>query len=173
MVKKTSKTTKEFVLYEFLLNGLRRSFKEIPECKIVKDNSKREYFIDSKHGKPMRRVHFECASCGRCFTGGGKKVEKEQKDGTLKKVKERTEIAIDHVQPVIDPDVGYVDMNTLIDRMFRMGVEGLQILCNYPKERDGKRSCHYYKTQDERKRLKATKARLASQGNNSKSAKER
>lgn len=167
------KKAKDFVLYEFLLSYLRRSFKELPEYKQVKDNAKREYFIDSKHGKPMRRVHFECAECHRCFTGGGKKIEKELPDGTIKKVKEKSEIAVDHIKPVIDPDVGYVDMNTLIDRMFRMGVEGLQILCNYPKERDGRRSCHYFKTQDERKRLKATKARLAAKGNTAKTAKER
>ena len=48
---------------------------------------------------------------------------------------------VDHIQPVIDPCVGFVDWNTLIERLF-CEEEGFQLLCH---------ECHKTKTKDERK----------------------
>ncbi len=48
---------------------------------------------------------------------------------------------VDHIQPVVDPSVGFVDWNTLIERLF-CEEDGFQLLCN---------ECHKHKTADERK----------------------
>ena len=47
---------------------------------------------------------------------------------------------VDHIQPVIDPCVGFVDWNTLIKRLF-CEEKGFQLLCH---------ECHKAKTKDER-----------------------
>ena len=47
---------------------------------------------------------------------------------------------VDHINPVIDPQCGFVDWNTLIERLF-CEEEGFQLLCA---------SCHTAKTKDER-----------------------
>lgn len=39
------------------------------------------------------------------------------------------EISLDHIDPVIDPHVGFVDWNTFIDRLF-CDIPGWQILCD-------------------------------------------
>ena len=48
---------------------------------------------------------------------------------------------VDHIQPVVDPRVGFVDWNTLIKRLF-CEEDGFQLLCH---------ECHSAKTADERK----------------------
>ncbi len=48
---------------------------------------------------------------------------------------------VDHIQPVVDPRVGFVDWNTLIKRLF-CEENGFQLLCH---------ECHSDKTADERK----------------------
>ena len=49
---------------------------------------------------------------------------------------------VDHINPVIDPDVGFVSWDDTIQRMF-CEADGLQLLCH---------ACHKSKTDDERKR---------------------
>lgn len=63
------------------------------------------------------------------------------------KVHPRKEIALDHIQPVIDPMVGFVDWNTLIPRMFAEE-EGWQVLC---------KPCHKAKSLHENKFRKMAK----------------
>ena len=48
---------------------------------------------------------------------------------------------IDHIAPVVDPSVGFIDWNTLINNLF-CEAEGLQVLCH---------ECHTEKTAFERK----------------------
>lgn len=48
-------------------------------------------------------------------------------------------IAVDHIEPVVDPEVGFVDWNNYINRLF-CPVNSLQVLCGF---------CHYSKTQVE------------------------
>lgn len=64
-------------------------------------------------GKDM----YVCAGCALVFT--------------------RKETAVDHVEPVIAPELGFVDWNTFIERLFCQET-GLQILC--------KATCHKKKT---------------------------
>lgn len=82
-----------------------------------------------------------------------REVPKYNKDGTrakkdavqyqcnvCKKWIKSTEIAVDHIIPVIDNDVGFVDWNTFIDRLF-CDPSNLQCICD---------ACHNIKTQEER-----------------------
>lgn len=57
-----------------------------------------------------------------------------------KKSTKDSKFAIDHIDPVVDPDVGFVDLNTYQERMF-VGKEKLQKLCG---------ECHTTKTNSER-----------------------
>ena len=59
------------------------------------------------------------------------------KDGGKKRIKN---IQADHIHPMIDPEVGFVDWDTCISRAF-VEVEGYQALCH---------KCHQIKTQEER-----------------------
>lgn len=54
---------------------------------------------------------------------------------------------MDHIDPVIDIDIGFVDWNTYIERLF-VGVEGWQLLCT---------GCHQLKTSLEQEYRRATK----------------
>lgn len=92
---------------------------------------------DDPKMKVGRRIMYKCAKCQRLF------FERSEYPGRKKTVKN---IAVDHVDPVIDTTHGFVDWNTYIKRMF----EGkLQVLCNYPGKIDGVYSCHVLKTKDE------------------------
>ena len=68
--------------------------------------------------------HFKCAGCGELFTA--------------------RDIQVDHIDPVIEPVVGFVDWDTTIDRMF-CEADNLQVLCT---------ECHREKTNRERKERK-------------------
>jgi hypothetical protein len=56
---------------------------------------------------------------------------------------------VDHIHPVIDPDIGFTSWDSLVDRMF-CEADGLQILCH---------ECHSAKTKDERSRNVARRQR--------------
>lgn len=105
----------------------------------------RQSFKVSIHKKAQNRdrVMYRCAECGRLFFG-------QEWLPSKKGLKKTNIMAIDHINPVVDPRTGFVDWNTYIERMFFMGAEGLQILCNYPGERDDKISCHHAKTAKEK-----------------------
>lgn len=60
-------------------------------------------------------------------------------------------VKVDHIKPVVDPNVGFVSWDMYIDRMF-CEVENLQVLCD---------PCHDFKTKTESKKqhhLPTTKA---------------
>lgn len=47
------------------------------------------------------------------------------------------DISLDHIEPVVDPETGFIDWNTYIERLFVQS-EGYQVLCN---------GCHDIKTE--------------------------
>lgn len=110
---------------------LRASFKKTPMFSEALKRAKEEYFEESKNGKKLRRVRYKCNGCGRYFKNKG------------------GEIAVDHIEPVISLEDGFVNMDVYISRLF-CSVDNLQVLCNYPGERDGVKSCHKIKTATER-----------------------
>ena len=83
----------------------------------------KEAFVERKKSKHTKReaAHYRCASCEGEFPA--KMVQ------------------VDHIDPVIDVDRGFVDWNTYIDRMF-IDEAGLQVLCL---------KCHQEKSKKERK----------------------
>jgi len=78
--------------------------------------------VNKKTGKLAE--HYLCADCGGLFVA--------------------RDIQVDHVDPVIEPAVGFVDWDTTIDRMF-CEKDNLQVLC---------KECHKAKTNRERKERK-------------------
>lgn len=104
-----------------IINALRRAYRTYPVYKQVLNVGKEEYTVKSKKGLPMRRVRWQCVKC-------------DKKINSLEKV-------IDHIMPVIDPSVGFVDYQTYINRLF-CDIDNLQILC---------KPCHTIKTNAENK----------------------
>lgn len=68
----------------------------------------------------VERGKYQCEMCG---TVGPKTLP--PLEGRKRR---RNNAAIDHIEPVVDPKVGFVDWNTFEYRMFRE-VDGYQILC--------------------------------------------
>jgi 5-methylcytosine-specific restriction endonuclease McrA len=58
-------------------------------------------------------------------------------------------VHVDHILPIIDPDVGFTTYDDLIERMFCES-DNLQVLCT---------ECHDIKTNDEKARAKARRAK--------------
>jgi len=86
----------------------------------------------------VRRGFYICNDCKE-------EVPASTKDENGKRVKNAI---VDHIDPIIDPDVGWVSWDNTIERMF-CEKEGLQVLCY---------ECHKKKTDDEKARAKARRA---------------
>lgn len=71
----------------------------------------------------VSRGKYKCAKCQRIFR--------------------KKDIAIDHIEAVVNPLTGFIDWNTYIARLF-CPLDGLQVLCN-----NGKDSCHKVKSKQE------------------------
>lgn len=99
---------------------MRREFSRSPIVQQMMRENKRYVPKYKKDGTRARidMVMHKCAACNEWKSG---------------------KFAIDHIEPVVDPDVGFVDFNTYFKRMF-VGREKLQKLCA---------SCHRLKTNTE------------------------
>lgn len=80
-----------------------------------------------KNGNSIYRTLYKCNVCGNNF--------------------DRRDTHMDHINPVIDPEVGFVDWNTYIARLF-VEPEGYQCICV---------GCHKEKTEKENKTRKKKK----------------
>src|SRR6478609_3304240 len=84
------------------------------------------------------RGEYLCAECKETVPAstkvGGKRIKN---------------VHVDHILPIVDPDVGFVSYDVLIERMF-CEQDNLQVLCN---------DCHTAKTDDEKARAKARRIR--------------
>jgi len=124
--------------------ALRRVFARSPKVVEVKQAARKEEIKHNKDGSvsKKKRVLYQCAICGKWFPG--------------------THVAVDHVNPVINPETGWVDWNDFISRL-DCDKDNLQVVCSYTKKYEdetgkyGTYSCHYKKSQDERKALKLLK----------------
>ena len=58
-------------------------------------------------------------------------------------------VHVDHILPIVDPEIGFTTYDELIERMF-CEAPNLQVLCT---------ECHTVKTDDEKARAKARRAR--------------
>ena len=75
--------------------------------------------VNKRTGRKAK--HYCCSDCGELFV--------------------LRDVQVDHIDPVVDPEVGCVDWETFIDRMF-CETDNLQVLC---------KPCHKEKTKAETK----------------------
>lgn len=103
----------------FIISTLRRSSSRWGPRNECKKAARHEEKLPSPTtGRPV--FHCKCAGCGELFP--------------------ETTCSVDHIQPVIDPHVGFVNWDTYIERMY-CEAEGFQVLCT---------ECHDNKTKEER-----------------------
>lgn len=87
-----------------------------------------------------RRGFYQCACCG------------EEVPATVKQEDSRRRVKnvhVDHVEPIIDPSVGWTTWDDCIDRMFSE-LDNLQVLCG---------DCHKIKTDEEKQIAKERRAK--------------
>lgn len=102
----------------FITSVIRAGFRKFPAKYEALNKAKAGKKINTASGRIAE--HYKCAKCKKHF------VNKD--------------VQVDHKDPVVDPEVGFVDWNTFIDRLYCMG-ENLQVLCT---------PCHKVKTATER-----------------------
>jgi len=104
----------------FITSVLRGGSRRWPPRNAVLNASKTIKKINPKSGRMAQ--HYRCAECKGEFPA--------------------KEVAVDHLQAVVDPATGFVGWDTFIQRLY-CDEDGMQTLCH---------TCHDIKTQEERKR---------------------
>ena len=109
----------------FIISGLRSTASRWPP----KYETLKAAFVGKKINAASGREakHYLCAHCEGEFPS--------------------SKVQVDHINPVVDPKVGFTTWDTFIDRLF-CTEEGLQVLCS---------TCHKKKTEQERKERNASK----------------
>lgn len=102
----------------FVVGALRSATRRYPPRNAALKNA----FVEQRISKKSNRLakHYRCAICRNLFTS--------------------TDIQIDHIEPVVDPKVGFVSWDVYISRMY-CEVDNFQVLC---------KPCHKVKTKEER-----------------------
>ena len=90
----------------------------------------------------VARGFYHCAACGEDVPLTTRQGRKRIKN-----------VRVDHINPIVDPAVGFVDWDMLIERMF-CEEDNLQVLCH---------SCHEIKTNEEKAIAKARRGNAAAQ----------
>lgn len=115
-------------LKSLIIAKLREASRYWPPKKKARDAAKVKVEIGKfKNGKPKTALKYKCNSCAQLF--------------------DREDTHMDHIEPVIDPLIGFQDWNTYIFRLFVME-DKFQCLCS---------NCHKDKTKKEnevRKKIK-------------------
>ncbi len=104
----------------FITTLVRRGFTRYPPRYEVLKSA----FTSKKINKKTGRIcsHYKCAKCRKAFP--------------------TTEVQVDHINPVVDPVVGFVSWDVYIERLY-CTKDNLQVLCL---------TCHKAKTAIERKK---------------------
>lgn len=102
----------------FIKSGLRAASRRWPPRYEVLAEAKRGKRVNPKSGRQAE--HYQCALCLGSYPA--------------------KDVQVDHIKAIIDPEVGFIDWNTVIERMF-CDKENLQVLCT---------GCHGQKTKAER-----------------------
>jgi hypothetical protein len=93
-------TKKPYVWVEqaIVISALRRCFRRYPPYQAVRTRCKSEWFKKCKNGKLARRVSFRCEECSKLVPN--------------------KEFVVDHIDPVVSLETGFVDYNTYAKRLF-------------------------------------------------------
>lgn len=102
----------------FIVSVLRGGSRRWPPKYETLNESKTEKKVNTLTGRIAQ--HFRCASCGGEFPA--------------------KQVNVDHILPVVDPVVGFVDWNTFVENLY-CEKENLQVLCS---------TCHTEKTKMEK-----------------------
>lgn len=107
-------------------NALRRAFSRSSVVTELMDENKRSVPQYKKNGERHKvdSVEYLCNICKQ-----------------WKKSTKNSKVAVDHIEPVVDPNIGFIDIQTYYERMY-VGKEKLQVACG---------ECHQIKTNSERK----------------------
>lgn len=107
-------------LQGFIIGVLRSGHRRWPIKYEVKNEAKTEKKINPATGRVAQ--FYICAGCGEEYTN--------------------KDVEVDHIDAVVDPNVGFVDWNTYIARLFS-SKDNYQLLC---------KTCHRLKSNEEKKR---------------------
>lgn len=102
----------------FIINTLRYGSRKWPPKFETLEEAKTEKKINPKSGKLAQ--FYRCNGCKQEFTN--------------------KDVEVDHIDPVVEPKVGFVDWNTYITRLFSPK-DNYQVLC---------KTCHKEKSKKER-----------------------
>ena len=103
----------------FIISALRAYMKRFPPKWKALEHAKVGRKINKRSGRLAE--HYLCASCGGFFSA--------------------RDVQVDHIDPVVNPEVGFEDWWTYMNRLY-CEAENLQVLC---------KPCHKEKTNAERK----------------------
>jgi len=128
MAKKKSKP--KYNANSAIRSAVRRTFSRSPMVRevMMKVRRERPWFLKDGSQAAKPRVEFMCSSCGEWHMGKN--------------------IQVDHIEPVVDPNAGFIDWNTFISRLF-CDVDNLAVLCKI---------CHEKKTNEEKRVAKERRA---------------
>ena len=100
-----------------IINRLRQLHRYWDQKKVARDNAKVQIEVGTyKNGNPKYHTMYKCAHCFEVF--------------------ERQDTQMDHIEPVVELEMGFVDWNTYVERLF-CNAENYQCLC---------KGCHKIKT---------------------------
>lgn len=115
---RASGTMSEAAYRGFIRSLLRKGSMRWRPKSEVKKKARHPVKLPGKTARPV--FHCTCASCGKLVP--------------------ETESAVDHINPIVDPAVGFTTWDDFIHNLY-CEEEGLQVLCN---------PCHHEKTQAEK-----------------------
>ena len=102
----------------FIISVLRSGTRRWPAKYETLNNAKTEKRENIKTGRVAQ--HYQCNVCGLEFTN--------------------TNMEVDHIEPIVNPKVGFVDWNTFVTRLF-CDADNLQAIC---------KPCHKIKSKKEK-----------------------
>jgi len=107
-------------------SAIRRVFSRSPTVREVLMKHRREIPKFNKDGSRAKKdsVQYQCAVCQKWISS--------------------TKVSVDHIEPVISIEEGFIDWNIFVQRLF-CNILNLQTICDF---------CHQLKTNSERKMRK-------------------